>query len=229
MSKDLHISHGTKDFDKAQFGKRFREKRKSAGFRSQESFAEKYDELYNTDGQKSILNSVKKYEGGKSAPNPETLLRICKVLGNCDAGFLLGLYDESKKGIHDIAALTGLSEPALQNLISVGKDYPGLSSQVISSAHFDDLIRTFWDLWEIAGLVDYMTEELNAGSARAETEDHIDDLIRSLKYERYAFAEICVKILNEIIDVDKTISEAEKANSTYCSSMNRLEMLTEEE
>ena len=116
MGNNLHFSTCEKEFNIEEFGIRLIAKRKSAGFRSRDSFAKKYDELYNSDGEKSILESLKKYERGKSAPGPDVLMKICRVLGNCDAGFLLGLYDESEKTIHDIAALTGLSEMAVKDI-----------------------------------------------------------------------------------------------------------------
>ena len=148
-------------------------------------------------------------------PNTDYLNRIAKYF-NVNVDWLCGIDPANRDSDTNLAA-SRLTDKALQSLISIEKDYPSISSQVISSAHFYDLIRTFWDLTELAGIVDYMTEEIKSNSARAETEDHIDDLIRSLKYERYAFAEICVKILNDIHDIDKTISEAEKACSTHSS------------
>lgn len=174
-------------------------------------------------------SSYSDWENDMQTPSADIFYRLAEFY-NVSADYILGRTDieTTSSDIKTVCETTGLSEKAVQSLISIGKDYPGLSSQVISSAHFVDLIRTFWELTELAGLVDYMTEEIKSNSARAETEDHIDDLIRSLKYERYAFAEICVKILNDIHDIDKTISEAEKACSTF-SSVNRLDMLTEED
>lgn len=87
------------------FGTRFRKLRKERGFTTQESISEA---LYVS------KTTISAWETG-TLPDIERLPDICSVL-DCDINYLFGEIIEYKMDTHDVSAITGLSEKAVENL-----------------------------------------------------------------------------------------------------------------
>ncbi|MDE6846852.1 MAG: hypothetical protein K2J99_13970, partial [Lachnospiraceae bacterium] len=97
------------------FMKRLEYARKRAGYNTQEALADAYDKKYNSEGNKSVLGSVKKWERGAAIPKADSLLNICELL-NCSADYLLGKQDAMKNDNVDAVKRTGLSENTIEIL-----------------------------------------------------------------------------------------------------------------
>ena len=76
------------------FGKRLKQARKDAGWKSAERFAASMGLEPHT---------YRKYEAGKSEPNFEILLRICEAL-NIPTSYLLPLENDKKRPLKHAAA-----------------------------------------------------------------------------------------------------------------------------
>lgn len=117
--------------DKKLFSTRLREVRKKK-FKSQEAFAEKYDELYNRrdddSKDKTILATLKNYENPKknTIPSLEIVDRICGIL-ECDVDYLLGRIDYKTHDNQDIASKLAISEESVEVLkylaTDIGEDF----------------------------------------------------------------------------------------------------------
>lgn len=92
---------------KARTGKRIKELRKKAGYKTIEKFA---DELGYS------RQTVAKWESGNAMPTLDQLCDIVSLL-ECDIGYLLCLYDTRYFEHADVCKATGLSEEAVNVLI----------------------------------------------------------------------------------------------------------------
>ncbi len=97
------------------FMERLEYARKKAGYNTQEALADAYDRKYNSESDKSVLGSVKKWERGAAIPKADSLLNICELL-NCSADYLLGKQDAMKNENVDAVKRTGLSEDTIEIL-----------------------------------------------------------------------------------------------------------------
>ena len=103
------------------FPERLAYARKNAGYNTQETFADIYDKKYNSNGEKSVLGSVKKWERGAAVPKADSLLNICELL-NCSADYLLGRQNVECNDNMDANTRTGLDDIALNNIKSLKTD-----------------------------------------------------------------------------------------------------------
>lgn len=68
--------------------------------------------------------TLAKWEINKGYPDLVVFTKLCEVF-DCESGYLLGEYDFKKKDTADVGRLTGLSEDAVNNLVSLyGLSYP---------------------------------------------------------------------------------------------------------
>ncbi|MBQ6464865.1 MAG: hypothetical protein IJJ43_01180 [Oscillospiraceae bacterium] len=147
--------------DKPEFSKRLAKKRKQAGY-TQEEFSQAFDDKFNTKENKSFYETLKKYETGKSLPFKQTIFQVCEILGNCDPGYLLGIYDESKKDFHDISEITGLSEGAIKQLHQLALKKDGRSAntlnlinELLCTHNGNDFVSSLVFLREVVFPIDY--------------------------------------------------------------------------
>ena len=128
---------------------------------------------YNT---QTICLSLKKYETGKVVPYPETIFRICGILGNCDAGYLLGLYDEATKDIHEICSFLGISEAAAESLLQLKTSKPDVASRIIATREFSNFAALIKLIFSTCDFVDNLSETIEKGTYGAEEGDGLDAL-----------------------------------------------------
>lgn len=93
QQKSKKVDHETEEEFRKEFAKRFTSMRIRAGYRSREEFANEYDAEYSAGPDKSVIKSLGNYERAESIPSVIRIFQFCQILGNCDAGYLLGLYD----------------------------------------------------------------------------------------------------------------------------------------
>lgn len=151
----------------------------------------------------------------KSDIRLNSLVRIAEVYG-ISTDYMLGLHDvpvldQSKQ---EICSKTGLSEEALDNLTNLPKK---VLSDVIASPSFGKLIEEFFRQMLYAAQADDLLHELRAapqpgGRDQEEEKLSLESRIKTLKYGKYVFTEICGEILKDICtyDIDNLISEADK-------------------
>lgn len=101
-------------YDKKAIGRRIREERITAGFRSQGDFAERMGYAY--ESRQTIAN----WEKGKSLPCFEDFFKMCDIF-DCEYGYLMCEYDCKKRDTADIQKITGLTEDAIEKLSVINK------------------------------------------------------------------------------------------------------------
>lgn len=101
------------EYDFAKIAERIRTRRKSLGV-SQNRFIEMLNDI----GVRISRNRLSRIEndGEQAEYTLDFLLGCCKLF-DCDLGYLLGEYDESRESLHYICEHTGLTEKALQNIL----------------------------------------------------------------------------------------------------------------
>ena len=67
---------------------------------------------------------------------------MCEILGNCDPGYLLGIYDESTKGLHEVSEASGLSERSITELQRNPRAVT-LVNALLESSQINDLSRFY--------------------------------------------------------------------------------------
>ena len=201
-------------YDQKAIAKRIRELRTDKGM-TQEELAKR---LYHR--RDLILN----WENPEKKPLPDLsdMLSLCNIF-ECDLSYLLCENDCKTKDLQGIQDYTGLSEPAITNLLSFQQSEMQTVSKVIASNHFVDLISAFFDFWFKAvqasdcilditappdGIEDYPRREI--GDLLFILQAHTE----KLKYGRYIFTEICSAILRDIceVDIDSLIKTSERIN-----------------
>lgn len=105
-------------------GKRIREERIAAGFKTQGQFAEKMNYSFES------RQTVARWESGKVQPCLDDLLKMCEIF-NCELGYLLCEYDCKTRTSTDICEAINISEEALDNLTK------------IKSSNFREILHTF--------------------------------------------------------------------------------------
>ena len=125
-------------YDKKAIGKRIKEERIKAGFKSQGAFAEHMGYAY--DSRQTIAN----WEKGKTMPCFEDMLKMCDIF-DCELGYLLCEYNCKKRDTADVQKITGLSEDAIKRLNSINKteirEILITLSKVIEHKEFTDLLQ----------------------------------------------------------------------------------------
>lgn len=109
---------------KKEIGRRILELRKEKGLTQ----AELLEQIYMSD--KSVA-SLRKWEKGFAIPPLESLVAMASVFG-CDIGYLLCDKDIKRQDIDDMAQTTGLSIPALENIIGMNEYGPSRSLDAIN-------------------------------------------------------------------------------------------------
>ena len=90
-------------------------------------------------------------ENGKGAPpDLQFLVTLCEKLAEkekpCDIGYLLCEYNERQKEIHNLVIKTGLSEKAINYLVSMDRTTNGILSQIIENDKMPQLLSRVWSL-----------------------------------------------------------------------------------
>lgn len=101
-------------YDKKAIGKRIKEERIKANFKSQGDFAECMGYAY--ESRQTIAN----WEKGKTMPCFEDFFKMCEIF-DCDYGYLMCEYDCKQRNRTDVQAVIGLSENAIKVLESINK------------------------------------------------------------------------------------------------------------
>lgn len=85
--------------------------------------------------------TIAKWENGETLPNLETFFNMCKLF-KCELGYLLCEYDCKTKAATDIYALTGLSENAINKLITINNtDITEIIATLSKIIEHDEFIR----------------------------------------------------------------------------------------
>ncbi|MCD8196556.1 MAG: helix-turn-helix domain-containing protein [Lachnospiraceae bacterium] len=101
-----------------EIGKRLKDERKKAGFKSHEALAEYL--CYEKKQELFTRQRIGKWERGEELPPLEILLTLCETY-KCDLGYLLCEYDCKIRSNTDISSELGLSENSIETLRSVKK------------------------------------------------------------------------------------------------------------
>ncbi len=101
-------------YDKKAIGKRIKEERIKAGFKSQGDFAARMGYAY--ESRQTVAN----WEKGKSLPCLDDMMKMCDIF-DCELGYLLCEYDCKKRDTADVQNITGLSEDAIEKLSVINK------------------------------------------------------------------------------------------------------------
>lgn len=103
----------------SEIGKRLKEERKKAGFKSHESLSE-YIQKHNY--RSFSRQTIAKWEHGEEMPPLDVLCTLC-VPFKCELGYLLGEHKNKTRENTNIQNVTGLSERAINKLSSF-LEYP---------------------------------------------------------------------------------------------------------
>ena len=178
--------------DKPQFSIRLAKKRKEA-YKTQGAFVDAFDAEYRSADEegnyKTFFDTYQKYEAGTSLPYKEDLLRMCDILGNCDAGYLLGIYDESTKDIHDLSSSTGLSESAIKYLQELSqatdaasRNKLNLINDFLTSDSGDDFLSSLEELEETLATIEYLKKLESLGGREVYDLENLYSWERKAKY-----------------------------------------------
>lgn len=129
----------------SKFGVNIQKRREQLGL-TQTQLAEKIweEEIKTSDNEPSAVKEQKRknignYENGKFPKGGDIYYRLCKVL-DCDMDYLFGLIDTPKHAQTDIMKETGLSEPAVANLlVCAGAPDEGKMDELITGSLHDNL------------------------------------------------------------------------------------------
>lgn len=105
-------------YDFNEISKRIREMRKSKGM-SQEKLIAEMKDVYNLPLARNTLSKIE--NGEESAYTFDFLYTFSKMF-DCDIGYLLGEYNEKKQEIHQLCLATGLSEKAINKLLTLNSE-----------------------------------------------------------------------------------------------------------
>lgn len=94
-----------------EIGNRIRILRKTSG-KNQDDFIETLNN-YGINIGRNRLSLIE--NGDRNHFSLDILLAVCEIF-NCDMGYLLGEYNEKTRELHEISAITGLSETAIKKL-----------------------------------------------------------------------------------------------------------------
>ncbi len=158
-------------------------------------------------------NTISTWKNEKNTVMPSIfeLSKLAKVLG-VNVEYLAGMTTE--RDPNTTLEATGLSTQALQNLIEAEQKYPNVSSRIIASKHFFDLIEYFFFLWNHADFVAYLTKcskDPDMPSRRKDLYRKYDEL----RFEKYAVTEAALDMLNDVTSIDEILDEAKTALDGY--------------
>lgn len=221
----------TKNTPYYEFGKRLKELRKKAGYKTQQDFA---DNFKFPDQTIVSLQTVQSWEQGRQLPTSERQLYFCKVF-NCNLDYLLGTIKEQTHDLQFVCDYTGLSGEAIENLRS---ERPGdFLFRTSTISHFfenDDICRQFFrDMQAVSNCYRYVRSELSqygeeiqnavAGYNEKDAERNLQKLLsgdslvslsslrRSIDSALYAFSVTCAGIfLNEREELYEALSKRER-------------------
>ncbi len=160
-------------------------------------------------GQTTLCN----WKNPKNSVMPSVfeLNKLSKSLG-VNLEYLAGM--SSERDPDTTLEATGLSTQALQNLIEAERKYPHVSSWIIASKHFLDLIEYFFFLENHADFVAYLTKcskDSDMPSSRKDLYRKYDEL----RFEKYAVTEAALDMLNDVTSIDEILDEAKTALDGY--------------
>ncbi len=192
------------------------------------------DENPNGPRQKDICQEIgmaestlSNYKNPANANMPE-LYQLCKLALalNLSLDYMVGLSEQPNKDT--TLAATGLTSEALEQLISIEKTkplYKGMTSQIIKSDYFSKLVENFFYLKNHAEYVSTLTKFVNDGilffsppdppEVMKDFRHTLYEFADQLKYERYAVAETALKMLDDVVNIEKVLKEAETALAGY--------------
>ena len=116
-----------------KIGKRLKEERKKAGFKSHDSLS---DYIGEHNYRQFKRQTIAKWENGEELPPLDVLCTLC-VPFNCELGYLLCEYDCKTRDNTDIQAALGLSETAINNLRFLSKDEIDIIDKLLCSEEFE--------------------------------------------------------------------------------------------
>ena len=175
-----------------------------------------------------------KSEKNTIMPSVYELSKLANAL-EVNLEWLAGMTEE--KTPDKTLAATGLSAEAIENLIAIEKIkkptslekpeplYKVITSQIIQSKYFSQLVENFFYLKNHAEYVSTLTKFVNDGMLFSSPPDPPEvlkdyrhtlyEFADQLKYERYAVAETALKMLDDIASIEKALKEAETALDGY--------------
>lgn len=221
----------TKNTPYYEFGKRLKELRKKAGYKTQQDFA---DNFKFPDQTIVSLQTVQSWEQGRQLPTRERQLYFCKVF-DCNLDYLLGNIKEQTHDLQFVCDYTKLSGEAIENIRS---EKPGdyLFRNLIISYFFenDEICRKFFrDMQAALNCYRYVRSELSqyegeiqnavAGFNEKDAKRNLQKLLtgdsatslsslrRSIDSALYAFSVTCTGIfLNEREELYEELSKRER-------------------
>lgn len=148
------------------------------------------------------IETLKQWEYGNNPINVEWLPVICKAL-DCDIGFLFGEYEEKRREVSDVCAVTGLSPGAvnfIQYMTENGKK--DVLNQTIINLHF----------FRFLGLIYRLSEARWRPGFDKYFNSPFGDISEEYVYEAVASNE-AAKLISDVADKLDKLKEAEKNGS----------------
>lgn len=181
--------------------------RKEAGFKRQEDFA---------DAINKSLNTVQKWEQGKTKPSLDDFIDLCGFF-KCDADYLLGRIEKKTHDLDFVCKYTGLSPQSIEAL----REIPQWDiSSADANSDFDYFISNYgvefaFHLSEIrhrrerAAIEKKDYEQLKADESysRFKLSNEISKRITDIELALFAFSEVAREIPANLYDTNNLLKE----------------------
>jgi len=199
-------------YDAKVIGKRIREARIAAGFKSQKELAEK---LYLSLDSRT---SVSAWENGKRIPTLEYLMQMCKIF-QCELGYLLCEHNCKTKEATDIQGVTGLSEKSInllnainnrQTILNGEQGVVYIGNKALSSSLINFILNSLFEdehFW--SGFDGLLSSYVKAKDNDKGKEVHPSE-INAISSSRYALSQHFEKLIDAILASYESKSKPKK-------------------
>ena len=191
---------------KPNFGVNLKALRKSAGYKTQQDFADAFGRS---------LDTIQNWEQGKTWPTMDDFLLLCDYF-HCDADHLVGRIKERTHDLHFICSATGLSERTAAFFMG-NQDIAG-SLNWLEPDQIRTLLESLDDAFVETEKAVMIIEDSNPQSWG-------DAWLQRILLERSSmhFVEVCRRIVTEWCDMKRIVADLSAREEAYKDYLDELE------